>query len=232
MQSSMKVSFDAKLAASLSHEIDILSLPAVSRKRIFRHSGRAYLKASRDHIKQQRTVSGESMTKKKYGKGKALKRMGRDLKFFPGSQRVKLTWPNKGIARLAYRHQLGIPETYDAKRMEKVHGTPDYEQPASKKQAKALLQAGFRVKTPQRYKSGERKGRAKTKKPSQKWILENMTMGQAGAIIRVLHRTENPSRRWSIKVPERPFLGMTGGDAIQVLTGEITRERERRGSSA
>ena len=230
-QPDMTIRFNAELGSFISQEIEIRSLPSASRKRIFKNAGRVYLKASRDHIRQQKTVTGQAMKKKQYGKGKALKNMGKDLKFNASSKRVQVTWPNKGVAKLGFRHQFGIPEVFTASKMAKIHGNPDYQQPASKKQAKALLQEGFRIKTADRYKSGTNKGKAKSKKPSQKWILENMKIGQAGLILRALRREERPPRRWTIKVPERAFLGMPGGDASDILTREIVRERERRSRS-
>ena len=112
--------------------------------------------------------------------------------------------------------------------MLKIHGTPDYEQPASRKQAKALLKAGFRVSTGESFKSGANKGKAKMKKPSQKYIVDNMTMGQAALVIRKLNKVENPPKRWTVKIPARPFLGVPGADASELLSNEIVRERERR----
>ena len=224
----MSTTFDAQRAAAINHALDIRTLPGTSRKRIFKNLGRELLKASRDHIRQQKTTTGEKMKKRKYGRGKVLKKMGKTIKFFSNAKNVKLTWPNRIIARLAYRHQFGIPEVFNASRMLSIHGNPDYEQPASRKQAKALIKAGFRVSTGEAFKSGANKGRAKMKKPSQKHITENMSMGQAALVIRKLNKVENPPKRWTVKIPARPFLGVPGADASELLSNEIVRERERR----
>ncbi len=224
----MSTTFDAQRAAAINHDLDIRTLPGTSRKRIFKNLGRELLKASRNHIRQQKTITGEKIKKRKYGRGKVLKKMGKTIKFFANAKNVRLTWPNRMVARLAYRHQFGIPEVFNASRMLSIHGKPDYEQPASRKQAKALLKAGFRVSTGETFKSGANKGKAKKKKPSQKYITETMNMGQAALVIRKLNKVENPPKRWTVKVPARPFLGVPGADASELLSNEIVRERERR----
>ena len=224
----MSTTYDAQRAAAINHAIDIRTLPGTSRKRIFKNLGRELLKSSRYHIRQQKTITGKTMEKRKYGKGKVLKNMGKTIKFFVDAKKVKLTWPNRLVARIAYRHQFGIPEVFNETRMLNIHGQPDYDQPASRKQAKALIKEGFRVSTGETFKSGVNKGKAKKKKPSQKYIVENMSMGQAALIIRKLKKTDNPPKRWTVKIPARPFLGVPGADASDMLSNEIVKERERR----
>ena len=223
----MSVSFDAERAAAINQQMVIRSLPSTSRKRILKNTGRVLLKESRDHIRQQKTLTGKPMVKRKYGRGKVLKKMGKTIKFFANAKNVRLTWPNRVVAKLASRHQFGIPEVFNAMRMQKIHGKPDYQQPASRKQAKALLNAGFRV-TPENTPKKSRKGKTRKKKPSQKWVIENMKMGQAAFVIRKLRKEERPPKTWKVKVPSRPFLGVLGGDASQILSDQIEQERQRR----
>ncbi len=232
MQPEMTISYDVARASAISNEIEVLSLPSGSRKRLLQNVGRILLKRDRDNIRQQRTFSGKAMKKRQYGKARVLSRMGKDLKFFANPKRVRLTWPNRAIARLASRHQFGIPEIFNSIKMLNIHGTPDYQQPASKKQAKALLQEGFTISSGKRYQSGVKKGNSRRKKPSQKWITENLKMGQAALVIRKLRKEERPSKRWTIKVPERPFLGVPGGDAADILSTEIQREQQRRSGNS
>ena len=226
--SALSIGYDRRHAGRIQQDIGLLSLPNASRKRVFQNAGRRYLKASREHIREQKTVYGNPFEKRKYGKGKLLKNMGRSLKFSPSPNHVKVTWPNKSVAKLGYRQQFGIDEVMTASRMVKIHGQPDYEAPATKKQAKALLEAGFTISAGKKFKSGVNKGKTRRKRPSQRWIIDNMKLGQAGLIIRTLRNTTNPPKSWKIPVPARPFLGMAGGDAAQVLTDEIEKERQRR----
>ena len=224
----LSLDYDTHLAQAMGQSLDLLSLPNSSRKRVFKNAGRQYLKASRNHIRQQRTVEGKAMEKKKYGRGKALKNMGKNLKFEAGSRKVTLTWPNKVVAKVASKHQFGLPERFNSHKMQKIHGRPDYDQPASKKQAKALIRDGYTIATSQRYKTGDKKGKAKRKKPSIRHIQENMTLGHAGLIIRTLKGTEKPPGSWTIEVPRRAFLGVTPQVANDILASEIERERQRR----
>ena len=226
--SALSIGYDRRHAGRIQQDIGLLSLPNTSRKRVFQNAGRRYLKASREHIREQKTVYGNPFEKRKYGKGKLLKNMGRSLKFYPSPNHVKVTWPNKSVAKLGYRQQFGIDEVMTASRMVKIHGQPDYEAPATKKQAKALLEAGFTISAGKKFKSGVNKGKTRRKRPSQRWIIDNMKLGQAGLIIRTLRNTTNPPKSWKTPVPARPFLGMAGGDAAQVLTDEIEKERQRR----
>ncbi|MCY4641094.1 MAG: hypothetical protein OXC41_00070 [Gammaproteobacteria bacterium] len=232
MKADMSLTYDAERASAINHEVEIRSLPGTSRKRIFKNLGRNLLKASRDHIRQQKTMTGEAMKKRKYGRGKVLKKMGKNIKFYASAKNVKLTWPNRMVAKLAYRHQFGVPEVLSASRMVNIHGTPDYQKPASRKQAKALIKSGFRVSTGETFKSGANKGRAKRRKPSQKWVTENMKMGQAALLIRKLKRIENPPKRWTVKIPARPFLGVTGANASEMMSNEIVSERKRRSKAS
>ena len=232
MTPEMSTTYNAEQAAAINHAIDIRTLPGNSKKRIFKNLGRELQKASRDHIRQQKTTTGEKMKKRKYGRGKVLKKLGKNIKFFASAKNVKLTWPNRMVARLAYRHQFGIPEVFSASRMISIHGKPDYKQPASRKQAKALIKEGFRVNTGEAFKSGANKGKAKRKKPSQKWVTENMKMGQAAFVIRKLKKTEITPKRWTVKIPARPFLGVPGADASELLSNEIVKERKRRSKAS
>ncbi|WP_067585317.1 hypothetical protein [Endozoicomonas ascidiicola] len=226
--SGLSIGYDRRQASRIQQDIGLLSLPAASRKRVFKNAGRRYLKASRDNIRQQKTTAGNPFEKRKYGRGKLLKNMGKSLKFFTSPNHVNVTWPNKSVAKMGYRQQFGIDEVMTAERMVKIHGQPDYQAPATKKQAKALLDAGFTISGGKKFKTGPKKGKARRKRPSQRWIMDNMKLGQAGLIIRTLRNTTNAPRSWKIPVPARPFLGMVGGDAARVLTDEIEKERQRR----
>ena len=73
------------------------------------------------------------------------------------------------------------------------------EDPATMRQAKALLAEGFRIR---------QKGTKKWRKPSAKWIRENISQKKAGVVLRIL-RNEQPKKTWVTKVPARSFLGAT-----------------------
>ena len=199
MQPELTLIYDQQQAALMTNELALMAMPAGARKRVLRNTGRAVQRATRENIKRQTTIDGSAMKKRKYGKGKVLKRMGKGLKFNATAKNVVVTWPNKSIARTAYRHQYGIPERFTPAKLEKKYGKPEYDQPATRKQAKSLLESGYTIKA-----QPDKQGRRKNRKPSQKWIIENMTQGRAGLLIRILRNNTTPPKQWEVKVPYRP----------------------------
>ena len=130
-----------------------------------------------------------------------------------------VTWKNPGQAKVAYRHHHGVPETFTAAKAAKVYGVPDYQKPATPAQAKALNKEGYRRKVAR--KRG--KGGAIMKRVPQKWIRENMTLGQAGLVLRLMRtNTRKGKQSWEIRPPARPILGATPADANKYLTAMAT----------
>lgn len=209
----------------LIRQIKTLQLPKSKKSIYHRRIGREVIKIARKNIQQQRTVNGQKFAPRKNGKRtKMLRRIakGSNLKQFANSKRTIVTWPNAYIGKLARAHQEGIEDKYTAARMEKEHGQPDYSAPATSKQAKALIKAGYRLNRG-KYKSGKNKGNSKTKRVSQAWIKENMTLGQAGIVLRML--TDNEAEKsWTVKTEARPFFGLTkkhGSTLAHELLNEI-----------
>ncbi len=64
MQPEMTISYDVARASAISNEIEVLSLPSGSRKRLLQNVGRILLKRDRDNIRQQRTFRGQAMKKR------------------------------------------------------------------------------------------------------------------------------------------------------------------------
>lgn len=135
-----------------------------------------------------------------------------------------VTWKQAGQAKIAYRHHHGVPEDYTAKKAERVYGRPDYRKPATPAQAKALNREGFRRRVAR--KRG--KGGAVLKRVPQKWIRDNMSLGQAGLILRLMRTGSTKGvQRWEIEVPERPVLGATPADADKLLTAMAQNALQR-----
>ena len=213
---------DEQSRLDMLQSLELLQLPPASRFRVLRKAGQQVRKISRDNLRQQKTVGGSRMAPRKSGKGKLLKKIGKNITTDTSDTKVDVTWKNRLEGMIAYRHQEGVPETFSAKKMQKIYGKPDYNQPATRKQAKALLEAGFRV-----YAGKTRTGKTKSRRPSQKWIIENLTMGYAGMMVRTL-RDEQPASSWTVNTPARAFLGVKEEQATAILAEELQRERERR----
>ncbi len=198
--------------ARLVKQLAALNLPANRRKAWHGKMGRAVIRAAKKNIKQQRQVNGQKFAPGKDGQ-KLLKRMarGKNLKVYAGANKATVTWPNSLTGKIARAHQEGQKEQYNGARMEKERGQPDYDAPATQDQAKALIKAGYKLNKG-KYKSGKNKGNTKSRRVSQSWIKENMTLGQAGLILRML-RDEPGKASWTTEIPAREFFGLNGREA-------------------
>jgi len=77
------------------------------------------------------------------------------------------------------------------------------------------LAAGFKAKIDGR-----------TKRPSQKWIMENLKIGQAGLLLRVL-RDKAEKQSWLITLPKRQVLGASNediSDMVQTIKNFISKK--------
>lgn len=194
----------------LREQLDILSLPRRTRRNITMRIGRAVIKDTKANIRKQRTVYGRSMEERRdtRTKRKMLRRMGKGLKpYMRGANRVDVTWSNGLTAKIADRHQRGVPEPWTPTKALKVYGVPDFKKPATRAQAKALKAEGYRL----RVKKKRGKG-CTLRRVSIKWIMENLSRGQAGTILRQMRdKTKRGSQRWEVKPAARPFLGPKPG---------------------
>lgn len=187
------------------------------RMRVLERTAKAIIRDARRNTKQQKTVDNKSFTKR-VGKGKKkllakmARRLDSDLK---ARDKIVVGYKNKGIGVIANRQQRGLPEKYTAARLIKLRKKSEkpnlYKQPANKSQAKRLISAGFKV----RRKSG--KG---YKRPSLKWVTDNLNQGQFGAIYREL-TNKKTRKRWTVTPAARPFLGLTDSEAQALLETQI-----------
>jgi hypothetical protein len=92
--------------------------------------------------------------------------------------------------------------------MAKIHRKGD-DKPATAQQAKALREAGFKIKLP-----GSASGKG-WRKASQSWIRNNLTARRAGVILRSL-RGEQTKKTWLIPTTPRSFLGATEQDVLDI----------------
>ena len=224
MAESITLSVDDKALLQMTQSIALLALPTGSRKRILIKTGQAVRRQARSNLGKQKTVEGKSMERRKSGKGRVLRKIGKAMTTQTTDTSVSVTWNDRIQGEIAYRHQYGIPEKFSNKKMAAIYGKPDYKQPASRKQAKELLSSGFRL-----YAGKTRSNRVKTKKPSIKWITENLSMGYAGYMVRALSGKQGKTS-WIINTPARPFLGVTPEDGTAILAQELKNEQERRRS--
>ncbi|MCJ2164652.1 MULTISPECIES: virion morphogenesis protein [unclassified Pseudodesulfovibrio] len=212
----LKLNTDPDGRLRLREQLALVALPRRTRRNITMRMGREIIKEAKTNIRQQRTTYGRSMEGRKdtRKRRKLLRGFGRGLKpFMRGSDRVDVTWSNSMTAQLADRHQNGIAEQWTASKARKVYGVPDYSKPATREQAKALKAEGYKL----RVKKSRGKGHTLRRVPI-KWITENLSRGQAGAILRQMRDGKKRGKQsWEVKPAARPFLGPKPGTEEKFL---------------
>ena len=198
---SLFITPNKKQALSAKHQLSLLAMPANKRTRILKTLGRHERALARKRIRSQTTVDGHKFAGRADGrKAKMLKRMGRTLEpYVKGTNRLELKHKSTQVGRIAALQQEGGTETMSASRMGRIHGSPNYHEPATRRQAKALISLGYKTK--------KTKGRA-YRRATISDITAKLNIGKAGIIIRML-RKKTHRTRWKIPVKARAFLGDT-----------------------
>jgi len=203
----------------LMRQLQVMAMPPAKRKQFHRQVTRLVIREARANIKAQRTVTGTPFTPRanRFRKKALLKNVakGRKLEAYVGPNTGKVTWPNSLSGKIARAQQEGHTEQVTAAGMKKIRGVPDYDDPATKEQARALLQEGFK-RPVGKFKSGAKKGQSKGRRVSMKWIVENMTLGQAGLVLRILRDKTKTEKSWPVTVPARPFFGLRKADVTEL----------------
>jgi hypothetical protein len=214
----MTVKQDRREMLKLMDQIKVISMSVPQRRRMMADIGRQTRKKTRENIRGQRTVTGAGMHSRANArtKRKMMRNMGKGMQTkVINTHKATVGWKNAGQAKVADRHHRGIAETWTPRKMAKVHGVPDYEKPATHAQARALNKEGFRRRVAR--KRG--KGKAILKRVPAKWIMENMTLGQAGLALRLMkYNTHKGKQNWETKPAPRPILGAAPEDADAYLT--------------
>ncbi|MBB1333869.1 MULTISPECIES: hypothetical protein [unclassified Pseudoalteromonas] len=217
---SLVITPNSKQALSIKQQLQLASLPAKKRTKVLKQLGRYERTLARDRIKSQTTVQGRKFASREDGSSKKmLAKLGKTLEpYVKASNRLELKHKNKLTGRIAARHQEGIAEKMTANRMARIHGKPDYDAPATKGQAKALIAEG--VKVPKKKGKGFRK-------PLIKEVQETFTQGRAGAVLSQL-RNKTKRNSWQIPVKARPFLGDSSAN-VQAQLATILNQLNKRG---
>ncbi|MGF1842463.1 virion morphogenesis protein [Vibrio clamense] len=206
-------------ALNMQEKLAMLALPPKKRIWILKTLGRWEKANTRKRIQQQKDVRGQALAPKKGKKrGKVMRRMAKGLTpYVRNANMLDLTWSNKLTARIAARHHLGQKQKMTKRQMQKRWGTPNYSAPCSKGQARKLRELGYTVAR----KSG--KGR---KKPSLRLLMDTVTHGQAGQIIRELSNQPNASA-WDIPLAQRQILGSKEREVTRQLIKIFEQAKKR-----
>lgn len=178
--------------------VELLKLPPRKRRQLLGGFGREIKRQSIRNLKAQRDVEGRHWAPRKRGNDrKLLRHLARQVQ----ANFVTPDFVDVGFrGNVAYQQHEGVTKVMTAAAVAKEKGiSAHYEEPATKKQAKALRDAGYKIRV---------KSSKKWRKPSLKWIQENLKQKQAGLILTIL-RDEQPKKAWITTVPGRAFLGAT-----------------------
>lgn len=217
----------------LSKQLQLLRMTPVQKKRSLRRFGRAITRNARQNARAQKTVTGESFAPRRAPrKRRMMKNLAatKHLKVYAGPNNVTVTWKNNYMGKIARAQHDGYQKTVSVQQMKERTGNrgPDYDAPATKRQADALIKMGYRAwpivippKKNKKYRdrTGHFDGIRKGRRVSKKWIMENLTMGQAGLILREMGYKSGDLDKWEEKIEPRPILGVTKKDVDEYISG-------------
>lgn len=227
------ISLETRGFKEARRQLDLYKLSKTDKIRIHRmlqRKGKGFIKRRLD---QQVDLDGRAFKARKKGKGKML--VGRNNREYVRDADGNKLYGKNGKARrktvgikqnlgsrasetegkvfsrgryVASLNNDGGTERWDADKAEKIYGRDKYKAPASRMQAKRLLHLGYKRK----FNNGKRTVK---KRPTQTWIMKNMTHGQAGMIISML-KGVSKKKSWLIKVAKRSFMGATDQEVDQL----------------
>lgn len=205
--------FDVRGLVHAQHLVQLLKLSAGKRRSVLNKVSKRVRTQSRGRLRAQRDLDGQAFAPRRaQRKGKMLRGLGKRLNVtrLTGTE-AALGWANRRVSRIAGQQQRGHVETYTVEKARRRGKALDPNAPASRDQARALRQAGYRV----------RKGKRWTR-PSASWIQQNLKAGQAGLVLSIL---ENKPKRnsWQITLPPRSFLGATPAE-VRDLVGTVLQQ--------
>lgn len=181
-----------------AHErLQLLALPPAKRRRVLSKGGDRLAAHNRKRLRSQRNLDGSAFAPRKDGhKRRMLRGVAKALQRTQTSaNQTVVGWRRRAASRIASEHQHGHSHTMTAARMRGLNQSQPYAGTATRKQAKALLRAGYRMRAGHRWR-----------RPTQSWIVQNLSTGQAGLILSRLEGRHKP-QRWTIRLPVRHALG-------------------------
>lgn len=199
--------------------LQLLGMSPDEKRKLLIRIGRIVGKGSKQRIKDQTDLDGKPFTPRKdlrdekKSRKKMLKGWIKKIKHkVNDDDSVTIFVAGRSSAK-ARQHQEGFKQRISKKNLKRANPQSQLA-PATRSQAKALKQQGFRW--PWRENKGKSGRPKKGKKRTIKWIVENLTIGQAGAILRDM-RGKSGKQSWEIVVPARSFLGADGSEKSRII---------------
>ena len=199
---SQMITVDVEGALPLKRQMELLAMPKAMRRRLLARVAREVIKDSKRRVREQVDIDGMPFKERKR---KRRRKMQAGL-----AKRVKTTrntgleanvgWYKPNDSRIAAKHHHGQTQVMNANSLKAGAQTTD--KPATRTQAKSLIENGYRI---------SKNGGKGSRKPSQRWIMENLTVARAGAILRSLK--DGPAKSsWVVTLDARAWLGASEAD--------------------
>ncbi|MBB1403133.1 phage virion morphogenesis protein [Pseudoalteromonas sp. SG45-1] len=186
-------------------QLAFLQLKPNKRRNILRRVIRTTNKSSKERITKQTDLAGKTWQGRANGKKKKmLTKLKKFMKVRHSANDASVYFSGGNSGKIARAHQEGI--SLDAGKP-KGKAAQNKEGPATRNLARALIAEGYKIP--------RRKGKG-SKRPSIKWITENLSINQAGFLLRDLKGSSSKST-WQIDLPARSFLGQTQGEEKQQM---------------
>lgn len=187
----------------------LANAPSAIRSRVLKVVAKRVLKLSQQRASKQTDLDGNRWQPHHLRRRrKMIIRLARRMRLVSvNDTEAVIGWASPVEGMIAAKQQLGAVQTVTAaenfgrSNQQRAAAGSAY---ATRRQAKQLIDAGYK----RRVAGGK-------KTPSIKWITENMTVAQAGKILRILR---GDSSAWTTKLPPRSFLGVSAGDMNELIS--------------
>jgi hypothetical protein len=204
-------------AIDLNNKLAVIP-SGVTRRRILRTIAARVQQNSKNRTRAQLDLDGLPFAPHKQGRRrKMLARLGNRLKVVSATDHDAIVgFASPVESSIAAKQQFGHTETFD-KNQFKDKSPLNAKDPATRRQAKALIEVGYKIK--------RAKGRG-YKTPSIQWIVANLNIGKAGVILRVLRGRKDS---WKTTLPPRSFLGVPDAELAELTDlaiQEVTKALE------
>ena len=209
------------------NQMALLKMPMPKRRRLIARVARKVISDGKARVRSQRDLQGmpyPERARKLRGGRKMLSKLSRELKVVRADgTEAKIGFYRRSSARIAAKQQYGDRQRISARSLEKSNTNRGKDSPATRRQAIALREAGFTIN--KRQKAGG-------KKPTLKWVQENLTVGIAGSVLRQLREDagETIKQSWTTELPARSFLGATPAEVsahVDTIFTNMTQEIAR-----
>lgn len=206
----------------LRRQLQLLQMGPDRRRRLVARVAKKVIQDSKKRVRQQVDLQGnhypDRHKKRSSNRRKMLSRLVKDLKVIQANGDSATAGFRSPVAgRIAAAQQHGKITRVSAASFG-GRSADSYNQPATRRQARALIDAGFKMRI----------GGRGRKSPSIKYITEHYTQGQAGSTLKRLREWAGEATKtsWRTVLPARSFLGATAAE-IQQYIDQIYNDMEQ-----